>query len=380
MKKVMAVILSSFIILSAASCSGNPDSSVISSEASTAVEETTAVEKTDAPVDYQALLDKAVKQYQFEGVAYATKNGEVLFEKAKGMANPETGEEITIDSLFCIGSVSKQFCSTSIMLLREQGKLSVDDTLEKYFPEYEIGKDITIKNLLTMRSGICDASLIALEEVEYIIKEDASSKENRKNILAWLFEQPLVNLPDEKFEYNNCNYLLLSEIIEQITGVTYEEFVSENIFKPLKMENTGFLGELLNSPKLAQYNKELFEASPYPYHLYNGVTQGAGDIISNVKDMDIWMTAVRENTLIAKDVLEEMITDYSPDSEGAYGYGFMPNMNGGIGHAGSIATYESFEFMDFENKCNLIVITNDVDKLFGTVSGFAAKLIDDMKL
>ena len=106
--------------------------------------------------EYQKALDTIIEKYNISGVAYVTRNGRVMCQSATGMQNTEKGIEMTMDTLFPIGSISKQFCATAVLMLQDQGKLSVNDTIDKYFPEYKYASQITIHHLLSMRSGIYD--------------------------------------------------------------------------------------------------------------------------------------------------------------------------------------------------------------------------------
>ena len=385
MKRFFTMLLASVLALSAAACSAEQDKKTEKTE-SVVVETTSApAEKpTEKSAEAQALVDKVVQQNDFSGVVYITKNGQVLCQSATGLANKESGKEITIDSLFCIGSVSKQFASSSIMLLKEQGKLSVDDTLDKYFPAYEIGKEITVKNLLTMRSGIPDhttaeqdgaRTLKSLSDLEYAISSDKTTEENRGAILEWMYRQPLNFTPDTQFEYCNTNYFLLAQIVEDVSGQTYEDFVRENIFTPLGMSHTGFIADLADSPDLAEENLSEEDSEPYLEALKCDIARGAGDIISNAKDMDLWLTALRENKIVSPESFEEMTEDYSP--EAGYGYGLMLNFNGGVGHSGMVASYSSFAYINLSQNYNFFAVTNDYESMFGETSSLAFRIIEE---
>ena len=125
------------------------------------------------------------EENEFEGVVYAVENGKPVASYAKGTL--ENGKEITLDSPMPLGSVSKQFCAAAIMLLQDQGKLSVSDTLDKYYSDYAEGKKLSLHNLLSMRSGIPELT----EENSDVVKEDATEEENVASIKKWLFSQPL---------------------------------------------------------------------------------------------------------------------------------------------------------------------------------------------
>ena len=128
-----------------------------------------------------------------------TKNGKVIAQSTRGMANTAEGKEVTIDTLFPIGSNSKQFCAVAIFMLNEQGKLSLDDTLSKYFPEYTAGADVTIRQMLTMRSGIRDFQEGAFREFEPTV--GGTQEENQQKILDWLNSHTTINHITSSFCY-----------------------------------------------------------------------------------------------------------------------------------------------------------------------------------
>ena len=310
----------------------------------------------------QEFLDRQLEEADVNGVAYVTKNGKVIAQSTRGMANKKEGKEVNIDTLFPIGSNSKQFCSVAVFMLIEQGKLSLDDTLSEYFPEYEKGADITVRQLLTMRSGVRDFQEGAFIEFTPVISE--TQQENQQMILDWLNTKRLKFKPGGGYDYSNTNYLLLSMIIEQITGESYESFIKENIFTPLGMENSGFFEELRNHPELCENafpDVEEFLSSADT----RGCFQGSGDVVSNAKDMDKWLTSLREYKLISKESTD-LITTVCTTSIGlangigvGYAYGFKVTADKGIGHTGFVDTYLSGTFTYFEDKVNLFVVTSD---------------------
>lgn len=364
LKKIISIFLSLLMFLTAfvipVNATGKSDLSTVNAISKDDIASVSSLQA------YQNYLDRIVTLKDFSGVAYVTQNGRVLCQSANGMQNTADSKDMTIDSLFPVGSVSKQFCATAILLLQEQGKLSVDEKITKYFPEYEIGKDITIKHLLSMRSGIRDhvnpdyaytGHEIPFEE--YTVTKTATASENKQIITDWLFTQHLKFSPGNNFSYSNSNFLLLSMIVEQVSGMSYSDFVKQNIFEPLKMTNTGFCEELVDSPDLAEHHMdgELIE----PYH--RGLSHGAGDIVSNAKDMDKWLTSLSDCTLLCEKSFKEMTTDYSFGN--GYGFGIMiDESNGSIYHAGNFASYESMVIIFPAEDINIFVVTNDVEKMY----------------
>ncbi len=322
----------------------------------------------------QSYIDEQIEEHDFHGVVYATRNGEVVCEAARGMANTAEGKEMTTDTMFPIGSLSKQFCATAVLLLQEQGKLSVDDKLSEYFPEYTVAKDVTVKNLLTNRSGIIN-HLIGLYEYEYTLSADATQEENEQTILEWFYTKELAFKPDARYEYSNGNFFLLSLIVEQASGQNYSDFVKENILIPLEMNNSGFYEELYNHPDLAEHKSEPTDI-PFDYEL-KGLAQGAGDLVSNAKDMYKWMTSLREHTILSEESYKEMTTDYSPTVGYGYGIGVLPN--GSLSHTGAAISYVCTATTYPEKGINIFAITNDLeneeDALFTIAYGLEDKLI-----
>ena len=289
------------------------------------------------------------EDYEFEGVVYAVKDGTQVASYAKGKL--ENGDEITLESPMPVGSVSKQFCAAAVLLLQEQGKLSVDDTLDKYFSEYKNGKKITIKNLLSMRSGIPE---MTEEGNENLVSNDKTEKENVDAIKKWVFSQELDHDPDTIFAYANVNYFLLSNIVEQVSGEKYVDFLRKSFFTPLNMNHTGTIGELPSNPDWAKgldYKK--VDTQP-------GLTNGCGDIISNAHDMTVWINALSSGKAISKDSYKAMTTDYSPETH--YGYGMFLDISGGVGHYGSIGIYSAFDYINEEKKFTLFVDSNTLEQ------------------
>lgn len=364
MKKLLATILCCAMLVSVTACSTDSGNSTEATTATNAIT-TEPIEATSELNIEDAKKQIAEKLKSFEGIVYLTKNGEVIHSQAIG--KDEGGADLTVESPMYIGSVSKQFCSTAIMILKEQGKLSVDDTLDKYFPEYELGKNITIKNLLTMRSGIPD--MLGLVEG---YSADKTESENIAIINDWIFEQSLNFEPDSRWEYSNTNYYLVALIVEKVSGEYYQDFIRENIFKPLEMNNSGFVNEVDDNE---------FYSSALTYDTFacddeiDGWSKGSGELISTAPDMDKWMTGLRSGKIISDESYREMIADYSPDLGEAYGYAIQELYKNGRGHTGHIGDYICFDYYNEEYGYNLFVATT---KTQNTIMMSIPKLLMDI--
>lgn len=165
------------------------------------------------------------------------KDGEIIYKRGYGMADLEHDIPISSKTVFYIGSTSKQFVAMSLLLLTEQDKLSLDDDIRKFAPEFpQYDKTITIRHLIHHTSGIRDyLSLWDLSGKNYLdyISEDA--------VLDLICNQKELNFtPGEKFLYSNSGYFLLAVIIKRASGKSLREFAQENIFEPLDMKNSHF--------------------------------------------------------------------------------------------------------------------------------------------
>ena len=168
--------------------------------------------------------------------------------------------------------------------------------------------------------------------------------ENNKAILESILGEELDFEPGEDYTYSNSNYFLLANIIEQVSGVSYHEFLGTNFFEPLDMTNTGFVEEIPedNEWSSAVSKTKLMDETKFP-----ALAKGAGDIVSNAADMDKWMHALSSGTIISADAYRQMISNPNPKSSNGYSYGFWQMPFDGFGHAGQIAPH--FSALDYIN-------------------------------
>lgn len=363
MKKVFAVLLSSLLLCSAAACSqggksGSPDGTTAAvTEAATeevteeATEAVTAPEPqiTAANDDIEMMLG-ALKGMDFSGVVYAERDGEPIAVYVGGVLDNRV--PVALDTPMPVGSITKQFCAASILLLQEQGKLSVEDTLDKYYPDYQYGDKITLHNLLSMRSGVVNFDEKTPSDLISMEKTDA---ENTDALLGWVFEQPLNFEPDTKYEYSNFNYVLLANIAEKATGERWNDFMRESFFEPLGMEHTGFVDELADSPAWAE--GFAYQPSQLSPGIEPGVAKGAGSVISTAADMTKWMNSLTSGKIISEESYQAMTTAYSTTGNG-YGYGLMTDFGGGVGHFGNIGIFTAGDYIYEKKNITLFVASN----------------------
>lgn len=324
-------------------------------------------ESTYASKNVTSTVDAVLKKLNYKGIVYITYDDKVIYNRGLGKANKEFGTEITCNTPFYIASNSKQFTAGAIMILQQSGDLSVDDTLNKYFPDYQYGNKITIHQLLCMRSGIKDYMAYTDESgnhigmissmLDYEVLENVDSKKNRNSIEKWIFEQPLEFKPNEKFQYSNSNYMLLAEIVEKVSGEPYEDFITNKIFKPLKMDSAGFMDTYENYYSIgAEANKT---EPGMEYLNYSGVSFGAGDIVASAKDIELWLGEFKNKKILSEESVAFMTANYSENSDKMqYGYGFMLDNDENIYHTGYITSYSSMFLFSPDNKYNFIIMSN----------------------
>ncbi|MGE5621140.1 MAG: serine hydrolase domain-containing protein [archaeon] len=253
-------------------------------------------------------------------VILAAKDGKVLFRKAYGMASLELGVPEKPEFVFPLGSIVKQFTAVSILQLAEQGKLSLQDDIRKYLPEYNTqGRKITIEHLLTHTSGI--KSLYEKPDYQKLRRNEYKAEE----LLTLFQDEPLYFEPGSNWNYSNSGFTIAGLIIEKISGMSFKEYLEKNFFTPLGMKSTFIAPWDRVIPGLVPYyrpaGKEVYK--PGPYFSFSSLFS-AGDLISCADDMLKWDEALYSGKILKKEWLEKAWTSYIlPDGQKTnYGYGW----------------------------------------------------------
>ncbi|SOD95346.1 serine hydrolase [Spirosoma fluviale] len=261
-------------------------------------------------------LTSAHQMDQFTGVALVAQKGNTLLHKAYGLSNAARQTPNDTITRFPILSITKTFTSTVILLLQEQGKLSVHNKLTTYFPDFPKGDSITIDHLLTHTSGLFDYMSLIDEEDSAIVCHPVG----KQQVVDFFKNRPLAFKPGATFAYCNSGYFLLGLVIEKVTGKPYEHAVQEMIFKPLGMAHSGF--DYLNLPASARaqgYDTlTTTYQSPYP-HFDSTVAYAAGAMYSTAGDLYRWGRAVATRQLLSADSWKQAFIPRLNN----YGYGWM---------------------------------------------------------
>ncbi len=312
----------------------------------------------DLEKTFDELLQSKYKEDAPGVSALVFEKGKVLYRKAFGMANLELKAPMKPENVYEIGSITKQFTAVSILMLMEQDKLSLDDEITKFIPDYPTnGKKITVHHLLNHTSGI--RSFTSMGNLSDFNKKDRSPTE----IIDYFKDEPIDFDPGEEFRYNNSGYIILGYIIEKVSGQSYADFITEHIFKPLGMKNSqcGSHTKLIPfrasgySPSAGGYRNADFSSLTVPY--------AAGSIMSCVDDMLEWHKAVRDNNLITSESKAQAFTNTTLNNGKPtnYGYGWMIGDiqdTPSIEHGGGISGYTASGIYVPSEDVYVIVLTN----------------------
>jgi CubicO group peptidase (beta-lactamase class C family) len=269
-----------------------------------------------------------------------SKNGNIIYNKAFGLANLELNFSMQKETVFEIGSMTKQFTAISILILMERGVLNLDDEITKYILDYPTnGNKITIHHLLTHTSGI--KSFTSIKGINTIAKQDLTPLE----LIDFFKNEPIDFMPGEKFKYNNSGYVLLGYIIEKVSGQNYAQFVEEEIFKKLGMIASKYAShkDIIKNRASGYHKKDSFINNR---RISFTIPYASGSLMSNVIDMFKWQEALKNNELISRKATEKAFTNYALNNGENidYGYGWHIKQTNGISvweHGGAIFGFKS---------------------------------------
>ncbi|NII28152.1 serine hydrolase [Pseudoflavitalea sp. X16] len=290
----------------------------------------TASAQTDAD-KINELLTTYVRLYKFNGTVLVVNKGQVVFSKGYGFKSVKDSTYNDVNTIYQLGSVTKQFTATIILQLQEQKKLSVQDKLSKYFPGLPGADTITIEHLLTHTSGIFNYT----NDGKFMSSEAVKPATSEK-IIALFKDKPLDFEPGTKWNYSNSGYMLLGYIIEKVAGKPYEQVVRERIFNPLGMTHSGFdFAHLADLNKATGYTMYTEKAKITAGIVDSSVSYAAGAIYSTVNDLWQWHKGLMKNTVLKPASLEKAYTPFKNN----YGYGwFIDTVSGKrvVQHGGGI--------------------------------------------
>jgi CubicO group peptidase (beta-lactamase class C family) len=299
------------------------------------------------------VLNKMAKSDLFNGSLLIAQKGMVLVSKGYGMADHDKQIANTPQTKFRIGSITKQFTAMAILMLQAQGKLKVQDPICHYLWDCPAAwQPITIHQLLTHTSGIPNFT----DFPDY--RKFKKSPSTPIQTIAQFKDKPLDFTPGTKWSYSNSGYIVLGAIIEKVSGKSYEVFLQEHIFAPLKMSNTGYehTTDILATGYVSKYSKADSIDMSVPF--------AAGGLYSTVEDLYLWDQALYTDQLVSKDVLDTMfrVAAAVPDSNGlGYGYGWFVGKESNhrwVGHEGGIEGFHTLISRYPDERVTIILLSN----------------------
>lgn len=325
-------------------------------------------------------LDQLLSQFTGDdvpgGVVVVVRDGEIVHSKAVGMAN--LAHEVPFDrnTVSNIGSVSKQFTAFAVTQLAYLGKLSLDDDVRKYFPELpDLGQTVTVRHLLNHTNGYREfLNLLGMAgrgigEGDYI---------DRDELIYILQQQPeLQEDPGTKFNYNNTAYGIAALLVERVTDVPFPQWMAENVFKPVGMENTqvrSHLGKIIpNAADGYIYAEESEFRQAGDLGGGGGSVMGAGAVYSTVDDLARWMSNLHTAKVGGADVIDEMTRPQieTPGEDSFYGLGLSIEKHRGldrISHGGADIAHRAQLLYYPEINSGVISLSNN-----GAFSGYIAR-------
>ena len=275
----------------------------------------------------------------------AIKDGKIIYKRGYGMADLEHDIPITSETVFYIGSVSKQFVTLSILLLAEQGRLSIDDDIRKYLPEFpNYGRLITIRHLIHHTSGIRDyLTLWSLSGKSYFDYMPVEA------VLELIYSQEELNFePGEQHLYSNSCYFLLAEIVRAASGKTLREFAEANIFGPLGMKNSHFHDNNKHIIRNRAFGYSKNADREFENMIMRFDLVGSGGLYTTVDDLFLWDQNFYNNKLGkgGQKLIETMLTNGALNNGEKVNYAFAlvnGNHNGlrTVSHGGSLGGYRA---------------------------------------
>ena len=304
-------------------------------------------------------------------------NGKVVHQRGYGYADIERKTPITATTTFDLASVSKQFTAMAIMMLAERGKLSIDDTLSKFFPELPAyASRITVRHLLTHTSGMPDYMGVFEKKPAGIGAEPSS-----QDVVVMLSQVPEpLFAPGQKYEYSNSGYTLLGQIVEKASGMSYPVYLRDSIFKPLGMTSTIVSDQIIapSQNRAISYRLKDGRFTNADYSPLNRI-YGDGNVNTSLVDMAKWDQGLYTEILVKQSTLAKAFepSRLNDGSANMYGFGWgIGEMSGNTvhRHGGSWAGFRTHIVRIPSRKLTVVILANRTDAgtsdLASAITGF----------
>ncbi|HUH14152.1 MAG TPA: serine hydrolase [Longimicrobiales bacterium] len=331
--------------------------------------------------DPAARVDQLMARYAGSdvpgGVVGVVRDGELLFGRAYGMANLTHGVPFSLDTRTNLGSTSKQFTAFALALLAERGELSLDDDVRTHIPELpDLGAPVTLRNLLTHTSGYREfLNTLALAGRRL----DRGDHIDRGELIAIVQRQPeLQNAPGAEWNYNNTAFGLATVVVERVTGQPFPQWMRENVFGPLGMENTFVRAHPAQIIPGSSQGYAPAEEAGWRLATDLGGAMGAGGIYTTVGDLATWIGNFESGRLGGPDIFEAMTTPFvltTGDTTG-YGMGLFVDEHRGLArihHGGADAAHRAMLRYYPELDAGVVALSNNATFNSGAIADAVAE-------
>jgi CubicO group peptidase (beta-lactamase class C family) len=309
-----------------------------------------------------ARLDACFKNLQskkgLNGVVLVAHGTQVIFEKAFGVEDYRSKKPLSVQAVFQLASVSKQFTAAAIMLLKQQGKLSYEDPIQKFFPDFPY-KGITIRQLLTHHAGLSNYAYFCDK-----VWDRKKTIDNQTVIRLMSEHRPAPYLlPGKKYDYSNTGYMLLAAVVEKVSAMPFDDFMRNHIFLPSHMRATFVYNPAtpaVMSDAVDGYNGRRKVGKTY----LDGVTGDKG-VYSTVRDMYAWNRMLFTDSLLKPEILQEAYHPAFPQKKNKDNYGFgwrIKDYKGNkvVWHSGWWEGYKSMFIRNLNDETVIVVLTNSL--------------------
>jgi CubicO group peptidase (beta-lactamase class C family) len=321
-------------------------------------------------------LDHVYAKNKFNGTILLSKGGKVIFSRSYGVDSAEGTNQLTEYSSFNLASASKQFTAMGIVILNHQSKIAYEDKLADYIPELAFYGDITISQLLHHTSGLPDYMRLAGKTLNGKAREDSTPFTTAEMISLFGEHKPNLSFkPGSKFRYSNTGYVLLAEVIQRVSGQSFQGFMATHVFEPLKMNDTqvfNLLSEPPPSKRVFGFKRKMGGKRVARDLNYLDGVAGDGAVYSSAHDLNLWHKALTNNSLVPNQAYKRAYVpaQLNDGSNVEYGFGWLINNDGSVEHSGGWQGFTSFIYRSLENDDLIVVLDNSSNALRATANGF----------
>jgi len=329
--------------------------------------------------DTLSQVDKILSQYKATNPGCQLsieRNGKIIYSKAMGLADLERNVPLTTNSIIEAGSVSKQFTAAALLLLEQQGKLSLNDDVRKYIPElHDYGTPIKLSHMIHHTSGLRDWGSIASltgwsRGTQFYTNEDA--------LEIIVRQKELNNKPGDEFIYSNSNYNLAAIIVQRVSGLTLAEFTKKYIFEPAGMTNTQWRDDpnRIVKNRAVAYSKT---ENGYKLNMPNEYVYGNGGLLTTTEDLLKWSNFYQQGKMGTSSLLAKQLQTESLNNGKKNGYGaglFIMKVRGwdNISHGGATAGYRAYLETFPELKLTIAILSNTPEFNINTLASSVNKI------